>query len=66
MDLKEYQAKAHPGRRVYIMHEGQKVYGTAGNMYGSSGIEYVVRFDFGSIAKVTEETVHLFYFEELH
>lgn len=63
MNLKEYTKRAQPGTRVYVVNRGVKMWGIAGRMFGSDGIELVVKFD-GGIVKVNEQNVHLFNFDE--
>lgn len=57
MTLKEYDQKIKPGNRVYVVvnSNGERLYGTAGNLIGAEGFERIVKFDNGAMAKVTEE-----------
>jgi len=66
MTLDEYKKTVHPGRRVYVVANGKKMYGTAGNMYSAEGVEYIVQFDTGERVKVTEKSAPHFQVEQMN
>ena len=57
MNLKEYKETVKPGTRVYVMYQGVKVLGTAGNLLGADGEEPIIKFDNGVMGRVTKASV---------
>lgn len=65
MTFDEYKKKVQPGRRVFVLDNERKKYGTACMFYSGSGEEYAIKFDNETMPRlVLEGNVHLVRMEE--
>ena len=56
MKLSEFKA----GMRVFVKQGDKKFLGRVANAWGSDPVDIYVRFDSGQVARITEQSAHLF------
>lgn len=67
MTFDEYKKKVKPGKRVFVLLNGRKVYGAACMLYSATGEEYAIKFDNETMPRlVSEGNVHLVRMEEVN